>query len=333
MDILTQGILGGVLAQSIAKSHQRKDATIIGIFSGLLADADILIASSSDPLLTLEFHRHFTHSIFFIPFGALIAASLIFYFFKNRLSYKETYLYAILGYCMSGLLDAFTSYGTNLLWPFDDSRISWNIISVVDPVFTLVLFVTLVLGYKYSSKRVIYPGLIFCSLYLVIGFVQNQRAENIAIKIASDRGHGIERLVVKPTLGNLLLWRSVYISDNRVFVDAIRPGIFSSDKIYQGENKELFKIDALKNINRDSLLYKDIQRFSYFSDTYTVMNNERNIIGDARYSMLPDSLNPLWGIEFNPNLPGQHVKFNFYRDNSQRVRKRFLKMVMGKEIN
>ena len=43
MDILTQGLLGGVLAQSVAKKEETKLATVVGIIAGLISDADIFI--------------------------------------------------------------------------------------------------------------------------------------------------------------------------------------------------------------------------------------------------------------------------------------------------
>ena len=46
---------------------------MVGLAAGLLADADVLISSANDPLLNIEYHRHFSHSLFFIPIGAAIA--------------------------------------------------------------------------------------------------------------------------------------------------------------------------------------------------------------------------------------------------------------------
>ena len=83
MDLLTQGLLGAALAQAGSKQQETRIATGVGFFAGLLADADILIQSDQDPLLTVEFHRHFTHSIFFVPFGALIAALILWFFFTT----------------------------------------------------------------------------------------------------------------------------------------------------------------------------------------------------------------------------------------------------------
>lgn len=66
-----------------------------------------------------------------MPFGALIAALLLWPFLRKRLPFARLYLFALLGYCLSGVLDAFTSYGTNLLWPVSDARVAFNIISVL----------------------------------------------------------------------------------------------------------------------------------------------------------------------------------------------------------
>ena len=172
MDILTQGLLGGVLAQSVSKKEEIKLATLIGVIAGLLADVDIFIYSSNDPLLNIEFHRHFTHSLFFIPFGAAIAAALLWPFLKNRLHVHRLYLYSLLGYCMSGLIDACTSYGTHLLWPFSDDRIAFNIISIIDPVFTLILLISLLYSLRVKRQRIAHIGLVVAAIYMLLGFFQ-----------------------------------------------------------------------------------------------------------------------------------------------------------------
>ena len=104
MDVVTQGILGATVAQSVSRKEHVRFATIIGLVSGVTADADALIRSSSDPLLALEYHRHFTHSIFFIPFGALVVFLLLYPFFRGRLSPRYLYLYCFFGYLLSGII-------------------------------------------------------------------------------------------------------------------------------------------------------------------------------------------------------------------------------------
>ena len=89
MDLVTQGLLGSALAISAARPAEVRKAGIIGLIAGVTADVDFFIQSASDPLLNLEFHRHFTHSIVFIPLAALLISFLLWPFFKNSLSWKR----------------------------------------------------------------------------------------------------------------------------------------------------------------------------------------------------------------------------------------------------
>lgn len=333
MDILTQGLLGGVLAQSVSKKEEIKLATLIGVIAGLLADVDIFIYSSNDPLLNIEFHRHFTHSLFFIPFGAAIAVALLWPFLKNRLHVHRLYLYSLLGYCMSGLIDACTSYGTHLLWPFSDDRIAFNIISIIDPVFTLILLISLLYSLRVKRQRIAHIGLVVAAIYMLLGFVQLQRATSLAEDLIALRGHHVTKSLVKPTLGNLVLWRSVYIHQERIYVDAIRVGMFANNKIFEGESVEKLSIEKhLPLLDKASVLYNDIQRFTLFSDNYVAIDpTKHNVIGDIRYSMLPTSRKPLWGIVINEDAPQVHADYQFFRDSSKQVREKFIEMLMLNE--
>ena len=141
MDPISQATVGAAFAQSIANKNNIVKLGIIGFLSGLVPDLDVLIRSSTDPILSLEYHRQFTHSLFFIPFGALIVALVIFPLVKRSLSLKTVYLASFLGYATHGLLDACTSYGTILFWPFSNERVTWNNISIVDPLFTIPILI------------------------------------------------------------------------------------------------------------------------------------------------------------------------------------------------
>lgn len=70
MDPISQGAFGASLSQTLTKKNLLIIG-IIGFLSGMTPDLDILIKSNNDPLLFLEFHRQFTHSLFFIPIGGL----------------------------------------------------------------------------------------------------------------------------------------------------------------------------------------------------------------------------------------------------------------------
>ena len=114
MDPLSQGTVGAAFAQSVANKNNIFKISFIGFLAGLMPDLDVLIQSSTDPILSLEYHRQFTHSLFFIPFGSLIFTFLVFPLVKSSLSLKTVYFTSLLGYATHGLLDACTSYGTQL---------------------------------------------------------------------------------------------------------------------------------------------------------------------------------------------------------------------------
>ncbi len=118
MDPLSQGTVGAAFAQSAANKNNIFKIGIIGFIAGLAPDLDVLIQSSNDPILSLEYHRQFSHSLVFIPIGSLVVALLIFPWVKKTMSFKLVYLVSFLGYATHGLLDACTSYGTLLFWPF-----------------------------------------------------------------------------------------------------------------------------------------------------------------------------------------------------------------------
>ncbi len=335
MDILTQGLLGGVLAQSGARPNETRLATAIGFAAGLLADADALIRSSSDPLLTIEYHRHFTHSLFFVPLGALIAALILWPFVRNHLPFARLYLFSLLGYSLSGFLDACTSYGTYWLWPLLDERLSFNIISIVDPVFTLVLLVAMGISLKRRTRMAAVLGLILAGAYLLLGLAQHQRAESAAIDLATSRGHSVERLVIKPTLGNLILWRAVYRTEGWFYVSAVRVGPLSPPRLYPGDEIQAFMPERdIPSLARESVHYQDILRFIDFSAGFVAYHPTiPEVLGDVRYSMMPTSAKPLWGISLHKTQPSRHVGYAFYREMSQAERKRFIAMLMGRDAD
>lgn len=79
------------------------------------------------------------------------------------------------------------------------------------------------------------------------------------------------------------------------------------------------------------MLAQDIERFSHFSAGLLAIRPEQpNILIDVRYSNLPNTLAPLWGIEIDPAHPDQHAKYNLYRDSSKPTREKFFAMLLGR---
>lgn len=331
MDLITHGLAGALLAQGAARSPEVRRAAVIGAIAGLLPDTDILIRAADDPLFSIEYHRHFTHALAMVPVGALLLMLLLWPWMRGHLSPGRVWRFALLGLLSSVLLDACTSFGTHLLWPFSDERIAWNLIAVVDPLFSLVLLVALVLAVRRNRVGAAWAGIGVALLYLALGLVQQARVTALLQELAAARGHEIERLEVKPTMGNNLLWRGLYQSDGRFHVDAVRVGWFGTQRIYTGDAIERVQPGDIQPVAPGSVLDADIRRFARLADDYLVRHPDRpEVLGDIRYAMLPNSIRPLWGIRVDPAQPDRHVEFLTLREMNPAVRREFTDMLLGR---
>jgi inner membrane protein len=332
VDIVTQGLLGAVAAQSGGKTRDIRLAAFGGAAAAMLADADVLIRSDTDPLLVLEYHRHFSHALAFIPIGAFIASLLLWPLLRGRLTWRRTYWFALLGYATAGVLDACTSYGTRLLWPFSDASISWSIIAVVDPLFSAILISSLAIAWRTRNRRWAWLGVCMAVFYLGLGAIQHQRALAVAETLALQRGQSPERVLVKPTMGNVLLWRSLAINGASVNIDAVRVGLLGDTRVYAGTTAQLVSPATWADLPHDSHAYRELQRFHGYSDQLLVAHpGDPNYIGDLRYAMLPTGIAPLWGIELDPSRPNEPIRFTTRRELTPVMRNRFVDMLLGRD--
>jgi len=361
MDPISQAVIGASFSQSYSKAATKMPlALVAGTIGGMAPDLDVLIRSSSDPLLAIQFHRHFTHSLFFIPFGGAIVGTFLYFTlgawsrrsenksqavkasrFGNGYSLFDWIFFSTLGYASHGLLDACTSYGTQLLWPFSNLRVAWNNVGIIDPVLTLTLLLGVVLAYRWKSVRPARIALAIGVAYLIFGVFQRERADQVQADLLKGRGHEAVRREVKPTIFQLFLWKSIYEFNGRYFSDAIFVGPFGSRVYESSEPEGLAKFDVgtfpRPNSNAESILEKDLKRFAWFSDDWLarVPHHEtpkQMVVGDIRYSLMPQEIDPLWGIRFDQENYDAHVEYVTFRNVTDRKFGVFRKMLLGWDL-
>ncbi len=332
MDPISQGAVGALAPQLVSKREKIRAAALVGCLAGLAPDLDIFITSSTDPLLLLEYHRQFTHALVFIPVGAALVALLLHPAVRRTLRPRETYVASFLGYATHGLLDACTSYGTQLLWPFSDYRVAWNNVSVVDPLFTLPLLALVVLAAVRRRRKFAVAGLIWALGYLLVGVVQHQRAEAGGAQLAESRGHEPIRLTAKAGFANLLVWKVVYEHRGRFYVDGIRTGL----AVTSCPGDSIARLDVRRDfpwLDPESVQAGDVERFRWFSDGYVGVDpGHRNRVVDMRYSVVPNTIDPLWGIELDPDAgPESHVRYIVDRSTRLEQRQTYWRMLTGED--
>lgn len=305
---------------------------VCGVLAGMAPDLDVLIHSAEDPLLFLEYHRQFTHSLVFVPFGAALVSLALWLVFgrSRRWPLRRIFVFCFLGYGTHALLDACT---TQLLWPFSDRRFAWNNVSIIDPLVTVPLLGGVVLALFKGRRWPAQLGLSWVLLYLVLGLVARDLAVEEGHALAASRGHEPLRVEAKPSFANILLWKLVYREGERYYVDAVRLG--GRHRVYPGSS-----IAAL-NLPRDfpwlepgTLQAVDVERFRWFSMGYLAQDpdNPQRIM-DLRYSLLPNEIRPLWSIELDRDSQNRsHVRYLTHRGAQDAPWPRFFAMLRGADL-
>jgi len=298
MDPITHALLGATISYAVCGRTLGRHAASLGALAGITPDIDHFVSSDIDPLLYVEFHRSFTHSIAFSLIGVLLPMLpwLLRRDFRRR--YVTLWLCAWPAYLSHCLLDASTTWGTQLAWPFSRARASWDLIAIVDPIFTLALLIPLLLALRRAVPRVAGVALLVAGLYVGLGAVQHARAAVIQLQLAASRHQFVERHEVMPTLGNNVVWRSVYLAEGKIHSDRIRVGWFAPGTVREGAalprvtESDLRTPERLANVER-----RGFDRFAWFTGGWLARApDDKTIIGDMRYSRSTEAFDPVWGI-------------------------------------
>jgi inner membrane protein len=333
MDLITQGAIGAALPQSVSHRRELVIATIVGFIAGMAADLDIFIRSDTDPLLYFEYHRQFTHSLIFIPVGGLIVGSLLWLLGRRwwNIGFWPLVLLCSLGYGTHGLLDAMTSYGTLLLWPFSDHRLAFSFVSVFDPLVTVPLIILVVVSLWRRSPTYARIGLAWVAVYLCLGAIQQHRALDAAMDLAGERGHQPIRMIAKPTFGNLIVWKAVYETEDAYYVDAVRTGLDVT--IYEGNSARRLTADGIPAwLDPNSQQAKDLARFNAFSSGFLAVTPYDPLwIIDVRYSMVPNRADGIWSVRLNPRAGAEdHIVSDVVRVDPQHGMAVLWSMIWGR---
>ncbi len=334
MDPVSQAALGAAAAQSAARGRKLRAAAVVGALGGMAPDLDVLIRSSEDPLLFLEYHRQFTHALIFIPVGGFIVAMVVHALFARRwLGFRETWLFCTLGYATHGLLDACTSYGTMLLWPFTNERFAWNLVSVIDPLYTVPLLACLAWALWRRRRAAVACALAWALVYPGLGLIQRERAVAEGLEQARARGHEPTRIEAKPSFANIVLWKIVYEADGRFYVDTVRAG--RALRFFPGESVP--RLDPARDLawlDPASQQARDVARFQWFSNDYLALHPDDPLrVIDMRYSIVPNEIEPLWAIRLDPGKgPAEHVDYVASRDVSDERLQRFERMLLDRQL-
>ncbi|EGV44844.1 metal-dependent hydrolase [Bizionia argentinensis JUB59] len=309
MDSLTQIVLGAAVGEAVLGKKVGNKAMLYGAIAGTIPDLDIFASFFTDTVTALEIHRGFTHSIVFSVIFAFVFGWLV----SRYETYKEFKGWAWLffwAFVTHPILDAHTTWGTQLFWPLD-LRLAFKTIFVIDPLYTVPFLVFLLLAMfqkRTSKKRQLYNrmGLILSTSYLACTILLKWLAFNQFEKALESQNISYNKLDTRPSPLNTILWNANVETDDAFLLGSY--SFFDTQPItFETYQKNHDVIDKYRSLDK-------MQRMIYISQGwFTITEKDDQIyFNDLRFGLLntePNSENFVFKYEIQEKPNTKEIYF------------------------
>ena len=308
MDSFTQIALGIAVSEVCAGKQLKNKTFLYGAILGTLPDLDVLVGMFLNPVDAVLIHRGISHSLFLFLLISPLFGWLISKVEKGKISFFTATNMAFWGLFTHVLLDMFTSWGTQILWPLEQ-RFALKTIFVIDPLYTFPLVIALVMVWKTKNEglrnKYIIRGLIISSSYLLLSCFIKLYALSQFEQALTTQGIQYSEIIVKPTALNIILWNANVATTNN----------------YLLSNYSLFDTQAISFVaySKNKVLEKhlignlDFEKLKKASEGwYIISQKDGNLyFNDLRFGLLNDNpANPQFAFsyQFVPNNSEMHAK-------------------------
>lgn len=236
MDSVTQIVLGAAVGEAVLGKRVGNKAMLYGAIGGTIPDLDVMASHFTDTVTALSVHRGFTHSIVFSVLFAPVLGWVVSRYerLKDVKAWSWLFFWAFITH---PLLDAHTTWGTQLFWPFD-LRLAFKTIFVIDPLYTVPFLVCLILAMiqrRTNARRRFYNklGLLLSSSYLALTVLLKWLSYMQFESALQKQNITFAQLDTRPSPMNTILWSanvdvdSAYLLANYSFFDT-QPITFES---------------------------------------------------------------------------------------------------------
>jgi inner membrane protein len=337
MDIVTQGVLGAAVGYAVLGRRLGGKAIWLGACGGILPDLDVLaVESSSVDYWTI--HRGITHSFFFAPVVGVLLAALSGWIAQRArspsradasITFRSWYAFWFWVLITHPMLDLMTTYGTQIFAPFTQVPYGFSAVSIIDPVYTLLLVAGLIMAAVWRHERpravrFMLAMLAASSAYLAISGYQNVAALRLAKADAARVGLQEDRIHAYTTVFSPWLRRIVLEQPDALqvgFVSTLNPQPIRWTRIERDPQAEAMA--ALSKLTRPGAVFA---RFAVGPQIarIVVLDAKTDIdlkvadatqglaatapralrIYDARFGIPGPSLAGFWGVEIPLSAAG-----------------------------
>jgi inner membrane protein len=300
LDSLTHIALGACMGEAFAGQKLGKKAMLWGALAQSIPDIDFIAGLWQRTAENLLTHRGFTHSILFSIVVAFILALLAEKWHRpHNISFTRWVSFfgsVILAHI---LLDACNNYGVGWFEPFSHYRISFNLIYVVDPFFSFVpgiALVMLLLLKKFSRKRRFWwkAGLGIGLLYLSYCVINKVFIDHEIKQLLSKQHIKYDRYFTTAAPLQNWLWFVVAGSDSGYYVGY--RSVFD-----KAERIEMQYFPANRSFLDHAPDQKEVEQLVRFSQGYftAVQKNDTLIFNDLRFGQVVGWANPNEAFAFH----------------------------------
>lgn len=289
MDSITHLFVGGAIAAVLAPPSQRRAALLAGAAINSLPDLDVLpLLLSDDPVTRMIWHRGMTHSLFLLPF----VGWALWAWFRRRggrvaQAPKQWFWIFQCALLSHPVLDAFTVYGTQLLWPLPVPPAMWSSLFIIDPAFSACLIVPCAIAWfareHLLAQRALVTGMTLAIAYLGISQLAKWQVEREAERALAARGLQDAPRFSVPMPFNILLWRVVAMTPEG-FVEGERSLVADNGPMRFDEYRS--DVGALEAVRH----YPAVHRLLWFNRGFVKAQERgaRLVLSDLRMGSEPD---------------------------------------------
>lgn len=310
MDTITHIALGAAVGEIMLGKKLGKRAMIIGAAANTFPDIDFLASLWLTPADNVLAHRGFTHSILCIVLLTLLFCWVAIRWDKQqRVSQKGWFSFFIIQLGLHLFVDAFNAYGVGWFIPFDDIRISFHTLFVVDPFYSFILIVASILLLLLPAKnnyriRLATIGLSISALFLIYALINKYLVGNEVKTLLKKQHVSYNRYFTTPTPFNTWLWFVAAEVDSGYYV-GYRSMFDQMDSI------PLTFVPKNENLLEGWQDNHDVKQLKKFSQGYYTVEYRADtlVFNDLRFGQITGwhSSNPRFAFHFYLNYPDDNL--------------------------
>lgn len=312
MDSLTQIVLGASVGEAVLGKKIGNKAILYGAIAGTIPDLDVLANYFTDALTAIEIHRGFTHSFVFALFFAPLLAWLVSKVEKrSEATYREWWLLFFLGFVTHALLDAMTTWGTQLFWPIHFPVAIQNIF-VIDPLYTLPFLGLVILTMfqkRTSPKRASYNrlALIISSSYLLLTLLIKSVVYFSFTSALDQQAISYSAMKTKPAPLNVILWNANIMSEEVIYL--------ADYSLLDSQPIRFYPVPKNHHLLGDLIHDKNVQRLIKITEGWFTVEQEGDMLylNDLRFGLLNNNMaNPQFAFSYQliPTQETIHIAEN-----------------------